>query len=80
MKQIHKVLSYDYIWQIAMDADIQALDGWELVSYHVLERELNHDVCTAIYRKSVTGKEYKKWREKEYKKWREKEENEHMDF
>lgn len=65
MKQIHKMLCYDYTWQIAMDADIQALDGWELVSYHILERELNHDICTAIYRKSVTDKEYKKWREKE---------------
>ena len=33
MKQIHKMLCYDYTWQIAMDADIQSLDGWELVSY-----------------------------------------------
>lgn len=65
MKQIHKVLSYDYIWQITMDADIQASNGWELVSYNVLERESNHDICTAIYRKSVTDEEYKKWREKE---------------
>lgn len=56
MKQIHKVLFYNYPWQVTMDADIQGLDGWELVSCH------EHIKCTAIYRKSVTDKEYKKWR------------------
>lgn len=64
MKQIHKVLYYNYPWQVAMDADIQALDGWELVSYQELVREWNPGTCTAIYRKSVTDEEYNKWREK----------------
>ena len=41
-----------------MDADIQYLDGWELVSCHKSIQ------CVAIYRKSVTDEEYKKWREK----------------
>lgn len=64
MKQIHKVLYYNYTWQVAMDADIQALNGWELVSCH------KNIVCEAIYRKSVTDKEYKKWRKKvEKEKW-----------
>jgi len=58
MKQIHKVLYYNYSWRVPMDADIQALDGWELVSCH---KDINY---TAIYRKSVTDKEYKKWRKK----------------
>lgn len=58
MKQIHKVLFYNHPWQVTMDADIQGLDGWELVSCH------EHIKCTAIYRKSVTDKEYKKWRKK----------------
>lgn len=58
MKQIHKVLFYNYPWQVTMDADIQALDGWELVSCH------EHIRCVAIYRKSVTDKEYEDWRKK----------------
>ena len=58
MKQIHKVLYYNYPWRVPMDADIQALDGWELVSCHA------HTKCAAIYRKSVTDEEYKKWRKK----------------
>ena len=64
MKQIHKVLYYNYPWQVAMDADIQALDGWEIVSYQEIVRDLGPNDCTAIYRKSVTDEEYKKWREK----------------
>lgn len=62
MKQIHKVLRYTHPWQVAMDVDIQYLDGWELVSCH------KSTDCEAIiyttYRKSVTDEEYKKWREK----------------
>ena len=65
MKQIHKVLFYNYPWQVTTDADIQYLDGWELVSCHKSIQ------CVAIYRKSVTDEEYKKWREKVDKDLRE---------
>ena len=68
MKQIHKVLYYDIPWQVAMDADIQALDGWELVSCH---EQTTLKTCVVFYRKSVTDKEYKKWREKVEKEKRE---------
>lgn len=68
MKQIHKVLRYTHPWQVAMDADIQALDGWELVSCH---KSIDCEAIYTIYRKSVTDKEYKKWREKVDKDLRE---------
>lgn len=68
MKQIHKVLYYDCPWQVAMDADIQALDGWELVSCY---EQIHITKCAVFYRKSVTDKEYKKWREKVKKEERE---------